>query len=79
MCELLAHGADVNIKDEGGWTPLTSASSEGHLAVVHLLCDAPEIDLAARGGYANRTALGLARQYGHAEVAAFLRSRGAPE
>ena len=49
--ELLPHGADVNIHPEDGWTPLmTACTSYRSLAVVRVLCDAPGIDLAARGG-----------------------------
>ena len=59
MREFLAHCADVNIKDNGGLTPVMCASAKGRLAVVRLLCDAPEIDLAARSS-SGRTALGWA-------------------
>ena len=79
MRELLAHGADVNIKATDGWTPLIWTSFFGNLAVVRLLCDAPGIDLAARDNYSKLTALGFALRYYRAEVAAFLRSRGATE
>ena len=79
MCELLAHGANVNIKSEGGWTPLMEASFGCRLAVARLLCDAPGIDLAARSS-SRRTALGWTLHSDkYAEVTAFLRSRGAPE
>ena len=77
MRELLAHGADVNIKDKHGWTLLMRASINGHLAVVRLLCDAPGIDLTAR--CAGMTALGWALHYKYAEVVALLRSRDASE
>ena len=53
--ELLAHGADVSIMDEFGWTPLMLASSEGHLTVMRLLCDAPVIDLTSRSGGQGQT------------------------
>ena len=77
--ELLAHGADVNIKDKAGWTPLMNASLWSLLVVVRLLCDAPGIDLAARDSCEKLTAVGYALRYKRAEVTAFLRSRGAPE
>ena len=67
------------IGGNSGWTPLISASFRGHLAFVRLLCDAPGIDFAARAGGMKLTALGWAVYRKHAEVAAFLRSRGAPE
>ena len=79
MRELLAHGADVNIMDNYGWTPLMHASYYCSLAVVRLLCVAPGIDLVARSSNSGRTALGLALHKDRAEVAAFQRSRGAPE
>ena len=77
--ELLAHGAEVNIKDIDGMTPLMMASYYGHLAVVRQLSDTPGVDLAARNGSLFRNALGMAMAYDNSEVAAFLRSRGAPE
>ena len=76
--ELLAHGADVNIKSKNGLTPLMWASNWGKLNVVRLLCDMPGIDLAARD-YLNLTALGLAPPQNRCGISAFLRSRGAPE
>ena len=82
MCELLAHGANVNIKSKGGWTPLMEASFGCRLAFARLLCDAPGFDLAARGGICRDfelTALGWALRRKHPKVAAFLRSRGAPK
>ena len=86
--ELLVQGADLNIRDEDGFTPLMDASYCGFLAVVRLLCDAPGVDLAVRGtsvqeddAYVELTlnALGWALEGSHEDVAAFLRSRGAPE
>ena len=81
--ELLAQGADVNIKENIGFTPLMDASYCGRLAVVRLLSDAPGVDLAARGTSGVRTltltALGWALFGNFHELAAFLRSRGAPE
>ena len=86
--ELLAQGADLNIRDENGFPPLMMASYFRRLAVVRLLCDAPGVDLAMRGTYVKDddadveltlTALGSALERGHDDVAAFLRSRGAPE
>ena len=75
VCELLAHGADVNITTKNRLTPLMRASSRGHLAVVRLLCDTPGIDLAAR--CARVTALGFAHR--HYEIADSLRSRSMRE
>ena len=80
MRELLANGADVNIKSKTGLTPLMFASTWSLLAIVRLLCDAPGVDLAARGGYSMKlSALGRALYRKRVDVAAFLRARGAPE
>jgi ankyrin repeat protein len=35
----IENGADVNVKRNGGWTPLRLASSHGHKAVVSLLLE----------------------------------------
>ena len=53
--ELVAHGADVNIQDHGGWSPPLRASVNGKLAIMRLLCNAPGIDLNVRGGCPNFT------------------------
>lgn len=37
---LLAHGAEANVAQRGGWTPLHQAADHGHLALVELLLDA---------------------------------------
>jgi ankyrin repeat protein len=34
---LLAHGAEVNVKDKLGWTPVYTAASYGHKDVAELL------------------------------------------
>ena len=36
---LLAHGADADVKDEDGDTPVADAKSRGHSAVVALLVE----------------------------------------
>ena len=76
----MQHCADVNLKSNLRRTPLIRACASGSFAVVRLLCDAPGIDLAARdvtGDTVLSDALG--RREGHADITAFLRSRGAPE
>jgi len=36
---LLASGADINAKDNNGWTPLIEAAQEDHLEIVTLLLE----------------------------------------
>ena len=79
VVELLARGADVNMKDTYGWSPLMGASFRSRRAVVRLLCDVPGIDLAARGGDKNLSAPGYALLYQNADDVVFLRSRDASE
>ncbi|XP_054160157.1 protein phosphatase 1 regulatory subunit 12C-like [Oppia nitens] len=44
---LLIKGADVNARDNEGWTPLHASSSCGHAEVVRLLVAHPDIDVFA--------------------------------
>ena len=46
LCE---QGADKEARDEDGWTPLRTASYNGHLPVVQYLCD-QGADKKARNG-----------------------------
>ena len=76
---LIAKGADINAKttNEDVTTPLHSAAFAGHKEMVELLI--------ARGADANirdyrgRTALDLAEQQRHTEIAEMLRKHGAKE
>ena len=68
---LLAHGAQVNVAQEGGYTPLHETAFHG---------DAALTDLLLRHGADPRaptsegvTPLALAEKHGHAEIAARLR------
>jgi uncharacterized protein len=36
---LLAHGADANVAQHGGWTPLHQAADHGHLGLVQILLE----------------------------------------
>jgi len=40
---LLHHGADVNCKDDVGWTPLHEATSEGNAIGVQMLLDSNSV------------------------------------
>ena len=63
---LLAHGADVNIKQSGKITPLIIAAQEGRTETIKVLVAQPGIDIEAQlpGG---RTALSQASKNGHVE------------
>jgi ankyrin repeat protein len=70
---LLDSGADVNAKQNGGWTPLHAAAMFGDLSLLELL-----LDCGADPSVANddgKTALDMAAEKGHAEVLEALRSR----
>jgi len=71
---LVARGADVNVTQHGGWTPLHAAALHGNLPLVRLLLDA--------GGKANaknetgQTPSSLAATKKHKQVIALLHERG---
>ncbi|KAF9160003.1 hypothetical protein DFQ26_005975 [Actinomortierella ambigua] len=48
LCKLaISLGADVNVVDVEGWTPLHCAAAEGHWQMFELLANVPEADLQA--------------------------------
>lgn len=47
---LVGEGADVNVQDSEGSTPLMRCISRGHADVAEVLLDAPGIDLLLRNG-----------------------------
>jgi ankyrin repeat protein len=70
---LIAHGADVKARQEGGFTPLHAATQNGNLDLVRALLD-HGADPSARTDD-GKTAEELARERGHMEVALLLEPR----
>ena len=72
---LVDHGADPNIKDSGGSTPLMSAALTGNVDVARFLLDKKVDPNATNDGGA--TALAMASEQGNAEVVSLLLHSGA--
>ena len=72
----LDKGADLNAKDESGYTPLYGAVEKGHKEVVELLI-AAGADVNVKDGEWGETPLHLAADKGHKEVAELLITAGA--
>ncbi len=67
---LLAHGAPVNARQHGGWVPLHAAAQNGDRPMVELLLrHGADAKLANDDG---KTAVMVAREKGHGEVAGML-------
>ena len=75
---LLEQGADKDIVDNDGASPLLIASQEGHLAVVQYFVEELGVDVNKATSEANGryTPLHLAVQQGHIHVAVCLMERG---
>ncbi len=72
---LVAAGAEINVAQQGGWTPLHAAAFHGHGPMVEfLLAHGADVHPQADNG---RTALALAISRKHPQVAALLRKHGA--
>jgi ankyrin repeat protein len=72
---LLAHKAEVNLKEKLGWTPLLSAASSGRDEVVELLlANKADVNAKRSGGW---TALHLAAYYNYLKVVTLLLAGGA--
>lgn len=72
---LLEHKADVNARQQGGWTALHGAAQAGDRSMVELLI-AHNADVKARAEN-NQSPLDLALMKGHQEIAALLEHLGA--
>jgi ankyrin repeat protein len=70
---LVEHGADPNVKQHGGWTPLQAAAMHGDEKLVELLLKAGA-DPALRSDD-GKTAADLAASKGHAALAARLQTK----
>jgi len=72
---LLSHGADVNARARGGWTPLMVASQSGHVAVVKVLLEhKADVNAVTEKG---ASALAVARQTNKTDVVEVLEQAGA--
>ena len=65
---LLAAGADVNAKDNYGWTALISAVAMGHTDIVEMLLAVPDINVNAKEWDDGNTALTLAVEDGNTAI-----------
>jgi ankyrin repeat protein len=73
---LLERGADVNAKEKWGCTALTDATYGGHAEIVRLLLSkGADVNAACDGD----SALHMALERGHTEIAEMLRQRGAKD
>ena len=76
--EMIKAGADVNMKDRFGWTPLhVAALNSGFWSTAKLLIDRGADTNA--GEECGRTPLQIAEQYGTEEIADLLRKHGGRE
>lgn len=73
--KLLVKGANINARDEQGWTPLDWAVTEGHWELANMLVAAGGI--VGPGELETRTALHNAAAVGNKEAAEFLVAKGA--
>ena len=74
---LIERGAEIEVLENDGWTPLTIAAREGHLEVVKLLLEkGANVNKSEGGGH---TALFWANRNHHQQVIEYLLSKGGKE
>ncbi|XP_048018590.1 KN motif and ankyrin repeat domain-containing protein 4-like isoform X1 [Megalobrama amblycephala] len=71
---LLEQGADPNAQDHAGTTPLISACDRGHVNIVRILLEEANCNVNLKDK-AGRSALSLATQASHTEIADLLKAR----
>ncbi|KAJ5283335.1 hypothetical protein N7505_001315 [Penicillium chrysogenum] len=72
---LLDHGANVDCRNQSGWTPINAAADEGFLEIVELLIEkGADFEIPTSWG---RTALYNASMNGHTEIVRLLLDHGA--
>ena len=77
---LIKDGADVNVRNKFGVTPLIMASLLGHTDVVKLLLAAgADVNAKANKGGEDYTALRIAKMRGHTQIIKLLTEHGAKE
>ncbi|MFB0552482.1 MAG: ankyrin repeat domain-containing protein [Phycisphaerae bacterium] len=75
---LISHGADVNAKENIGWTPLHSAVLHDHIDLAKLLLK-KGADINAEYGRGRNTPLSVAKGVSSTEIVELLRKHGAKE
>jgi len=74
---LLLNGAEVNVAQDGGWTPLHQAAAHGQIEIMKLLlAHGAEINTRSEDG---TTPLQMTQNKGYPEAAEMLQQRGAKE
>ncbi len=70
---LLYTGVNVNVQDEGGWTPLMYVTLEGHTDIVQALINkGADVNVKGKGGHLPMTALRLSAAKGHTDTVKIL-------
>jgi ankyrin repeat protein len=73
---LADHGADVNSRDNDGWSPLSLAAVSGHTAIVEMLLKQGGVDVYSRAANWGRSPLSWAAANGHTATVELLLTHG---